>query len=248
VTLRSFWINLILLIFLSREIFAADLERFRGKTVALDAVVGFPQMMGLELSYVGWGYLVPGISFGSAPIQGLLSKQVNLNPIPVQLPLADQYAVYPSSNFSLYSFSLFLKYFFPSSGFYFNFIYSTFTFSGSVSGGLKNETNGQSYSGIIDGNARLTQRMFGGAMGYQFIFGSNLFLETALGAGYLFNPSYSFSVGGSAVNALGVLPGGAENLNSAKSNVQSSFDSAVEAYRSALKVIPFVYLNFGFTF
>lgn len=246
--LNAFLISFVLLGFLSKSVSAGSLDRFQGKTVGLDAVVGFPQMMGLELSYLGWGYLVPGISFGSAPVQTLLANQVKLGPIPVKFPLPDVYSVYPISNFSLYSFSLFLKYFFPRSGFYFNLIYSSSTFTGNVSGSLKNETNGNDVNGVIDGSAHLTQRMVGGAFGYQFIFGSSLFLETALGAGYLLNPSYSVSIGGSAVNALGLLPNGAENLNGAKSSIQSSFDSAMNAYRSAIKVVPFVYINFGFAF
>lgn len=222
----------------------------QNKNFAFDTGVGIPQLIGVNLSYVGWTPLSIGLGFGSAPINSLISRQVTLNPIPVSLPsISDSYSLYPSASFQVYSFSAFIKYFLGDSGWMAELLYTSLTLNASFQADLKDETTGGISSNVVSGSAQLTQPILGLALGYEFSFFSNFFASFALGAGYLFPPSYSFSIGGTASAALGALPSADEtSFDSAKSQIQSSFDSAVAAYRSALKFIPFLLINVGVAF
>jgi hypothetical protein len=226
--------------------FASD---FPGKTFGVDIVGGFPQLVGLELSYLGWTYINPTLSFGSAPINGLLSSFIPLSPMAVNLAVPDTYNLYPSSNFGLSSFSFYLKCFFSEkSGFFVDLIVARAAFSATVSGDLRNETTKNTLGGAISGSASLNQMMVGLAVGYQITIASTFFIEGALGGGYLLAPNYSTSFGGSAANFLAIAPNGEQMLNDAKAQLQSSFDSAVSTYISSVKYLPFAFLNVGFTF
>jgi hypothetical protein len=226
--------------------FAGD---FPGKTFGVDIVGGFPQLVGLELSYLGWTYINPTLSFGSGPINGLLGSLIPLSPMPVNLAVPDTYNLYPSANFGLSSFSFYLKCFFAEkSGFFVDLMLARASFSASVSGNLRNETTQNTLGGAVSGSASLSQLMVGLAVGYQINIASTFFIEGAVGGGYLLAPTYGISFGGSAASFLAIAPNGEQMLENAKAELQSSFDSAISTYISSVRYLPFAFLNVGFTF
>jgi hypothetical protein len=223
-------------------------ERFPNKTFGLDAVAGFPQFAGLEVSYLGWTSWVPGLSFGSAPINGLLNSKINVDPVLIQPSAGSNFLLSPSAEYSLYSFSFSLKYFFEKSGFFLNFIYSNINFGAKIRGDLTNVDTGGVSRSAVTGNATLNQSILGLGAGYQVIIYQSLFAEFALGAGYLFPPHYSVSMGGTAVNVAALIPNGEQSLEDAKKQVQTAFDSAVGSYQASVKILPFAFINLGFAF
>lgn len=223
-------------------------DRFPGKTFGLSAVAGVPQFIGLELSYLNFSSFIFGMSFGSAPINGILNSRISLTPVPVQFSLPDTYNLYPTASYSMYSASVFVKFFPWKGGFFFDFTLSNVSFNTSVQGNLKDETTGGVFNSALSGSASLSQFILGLSAGYQVSIKSSVFLEFAVGAGYLLSPAYSISLGGTAAAAVGVVPNGEQAFSSAKSQVQAMYDSAINTYRSALSVIPMSYLNLGITF
>ena len=227
---------------------AAAQDSLSGKTFGMGVTGGFPQFIGLDLSYIGWPSLVPGISFGSAPIQQLLSSKIPLNPIPISFSLPDTYNLIPSADFSLYSVSAYVKYFFPNSGFYLELLIASLSASANVGGDLKNETTQLLSYSVISGSAKLNQSILGVATGFRVLIFSKLFMEGALGGGYLLPPTYSISIGGTISNIVGIIPNGEQDFNNAKAQVQSSFDTAMATYRASVKILPFAFINIGFIF
>jgi len=223
-------------------------DRYPEKSFGVDVAGGFPQFIGLEFTYLKWSNIVPGIGFGSAPINGILNSAVHLPTVPVNFSLPDTYNLYPNANYSLYSTLIFVKYFFSNSGFFLDALLSSFTFNANIQGNLKDENTGITTSGAINGSATLTQLMVGLTVGYQFLIQSSFFIEFAAGGGYLLPPIYSTSISGTAASIVGVIPNGEQDFNNAKSQVQSAFNSAVNSYSSLTKFVPFAFIDLGFTF
>ncbi len=246
--IRQIRVAFVILGFLLGPSSAAESAHFSGKSFGLSLTGGFPDFIGLDLAYLGWSPFVLGISFGSAPIQTILSSKIPLDPIPVDFSLPDQYSLIPNANFNLYSVSAYLKYFFSKSGFYIELLTANLTFGANVGGDLKNETSEVTSYSVVNGSARLNQVIIGMMGGFHAMVLSNLFIEGALGAGYLIFPVYSISIGGTISNVIGIVPNGEQTFNDAKLQIQTSFDSAMTAYRSSIKVLPLAFVNIGITF
>lgn len=223
-------------------------ENLPDKVFGVDMTAGFPQLLGLEVSYLAWSSFVPSLSFGSLPVNNLLNSYLKLKPVPVNFSLPDTYYLDPKASFSLSSFTFQLKYFLPKSGFFGDFILSSINFGANVNADLRNQTSGATFSNLATGSASLTQWILGAAFGYQVVIGSRFYIEAALGLGYLPSPSYSLSISGTAANAVGLIPNGQQAFDDAKAQVKSSFDSAVATYHSSIKFLPFTFLNMGFAF
>lgn len=219
-------------------------DAFPNKTLALDVIAGTPQFLGLEISYLGWSTIVPGFGFGSAPINGLLNSMIRLSSVPVSFSLPDTYNLYPTATYGLYSYSGFIKIFPGKSGFFSDILLNYATFTANVSANLKNETTGGTSSNAVTGTANLNQLTLGLTVGYQFRV-SNFFFSLAGGGGWLFTPAYAVSLGGTAASVIGVIPNGEQAFSSAKSQIQTSFDSAVASYRATIKFMPIFYINVG---
>ncbi len=205
-------------------------------------------MAGIELDYLGFDPIVPGMTFGSLPINDTLNRYIILNPIPLPLSLGDTYMVYPRANYAIYSASFDIKWFIPGSNFFLDFTFSSVSFSATISGDLKNETTGGISPSAISGTAKFTQVIPGLMLGHQWQIGSKFFIESAFGGGIPITPSYSLNLSGSATSAIAVAPDGPEKFESAKASIQAAYDDAVNKYRSTVKFLPFAYFNIGFTF
>ena len=188
------------------------------------------------------------MSFGSAPINGLLNSHIKLTPVPVQFSLPDTYNLYPNASYSMYSASAFMKVFPWKGGVFFDLTLSNVTFNTNIQGNLKNETSGGTFNSAVSGTAYLNQFILGVTAGYHVSIAGSAFLEIAAGAGALLPPSYSITLGGTAASAVGVVPNGEQAFSNAKSQVQATYDSAISTYRANLKFIPMSYLNLGITF
>lgn len=219
-----------------------------GKLIGVGAVGGVPQLLGAELSFLGWGWIQPGITFGSVPVNSLLNSAIPLSPIPINISIPGLFNLYPSASYSLFGYGGFAKLRLTSWGLIANLLVSKVTFTGSATASLKNELTSGVVSGVVSGSFALEQWMVGPTFGIQASLGNALSFELALGGGYLLPPSYSLSLGGSAPAALSVLPGGTTAFDDAKSSLRDTFDSAVRSYRALTSFVPFAYVSLGYSF
>ena len=218
------------------------------KTIGINGIAGFPQMLGLEFRYLGLNPIHFGVSFGSLPINSILNSQITLEPIPLDLSLGDTYYMYPFTSYQALSTSVFTRYCFGEGGFFFQLMYTSWSFSASVSGSLQNETLGTSFGGAISGSASLNQAMVTPSFGYQFYIFDDLFMEFALGASILTKPTRSISLGGTAIAALMLLPGGEEEFEKAKTQIETQYNDAIDTLDRTLKILPAISIGLGWSF
>lgn len=223
-------------------------ERLPGKSFGFDLAAGSPQLIGLELRYIGWSNVSVGFGFGSAPVNGVLNKFIALPGVPVALGLSDPYTLQPSATYYLYSSSAFLRYQFQQSGFFLGATIANLTFVGNVLGNLRNDNTGSVVAGAVTGTATVSQFVAGVHGGYQLPLFWGLYGELGLGGAYMFSPSRSVTLGGTALAAVGVSPGGEAAFDSAKNSVTNTFNSFVAQYEAMFKVMPFLFITLGYAF
>jgi len=219
------------------------------KNVGLGLSGGLPQLISLEMSLLTLSPLTFGLTYGSAPINGIINRQLNLKPIPIDVGGGlGSFEIVPNASFSLTSFSGYVRYYFGNEWFFAQLGYGALTFKASVSAGLRNKDTGASVGGIVSGSATLVQPMVYPAIGGEVLFPFGLYMNLGLGAGYLLKLKKSISIGGTAVSYASLLPETSAALNEAKAKLETEFNQKVDEIRELVNWSPVAFISLGLAF
>lgn len=219
-----------------------------GKQFAADFAVGLPQLIGLELSYIGFSKFAFGLGFGSLPIQKILDSQITLSPIPVTSVGDSTFSFVPSATYRFYGAEVFGRFYPWDSGLFTQAGYALWNFHGSISGALQNDTLGTSFNDVLSGSLAFSLPMITTSIGYQWIWNFGLFIDAGIGASILLKPSYSLSISGTATTIAELLPDASAQLDSARDQLSSQIDSALQSLSATVPVLPNIYLAIGWAF
>lgn len=239
---RNFWI-LGLFVF-SIAVGAKD----KDSSFAIGGSSGLPHLLAFDMRYVGFENVEFGLSFGSLPLNSLLSGQITLSPQDVDLQQSDPYRLYPRAGFSLTGYTPYLRYY-PSSGvFYFQLSYSMWRFLASVNGDLRNETTGTTSAGVVSGTLSINQVVLTPSLGWRWIVAQSFHLDFGLGLSFLRRTQAAVNVGGSLGNFVGLVPSAEQAFNDAVDQIESQLDTGVAALQDNIPILPSLYLGLNFAF
>ena len=103
-------------------------------------------------------------------------------------------------------------------------------------------------SGAFGGTLNYRQPIWLVQVGWEAFFANGLYFDFGMGAGFLSAPAYSLSIGGSAIDALSIMPGGQATLDQSISQVRAQVDSAVSTLRDKVHIIPAIIIGIGWAF
>ena len=237
---------LINLVLLPSTAFASDSGRV-SKTLGVNLVGGAPELVGLQISYVGLNKLTFGAGFGTLPVSSFINKLAPLSSISMQMASGGPYNIYPSAQYSLNSLSLFARWF-PIGSFFTSLGYSHLLGGGNLTGNLTNESTGGTTYGALTGNATFNQPIVTLALGYEFFHSSGFFLNVGAGLGYLLRLNYSVTIGGTIADLAPLDPTAASSFEEAKANLKTQVDDAITKLEGTTRIIPSVFIGMGWAF
>jgi len=217
----------------------------QGHDFGVGIVTGVPELLGVELKWMPWDILETSAGLGSAPINGFLQSQVTLSPIPVDLQTGDTFNLYPSATYSLSTVALGIKLMPWTEGLFIKAGYQAIQFATNYTANLKNETTGGVSNGVISGTLSLSQPVVTPMLGYQFTISPRLYIDLSLGASIMLPANSTLTTGGSLASIMTLSPGGTQNFENAKADLQTQVDNAIRAYQSQLRVFPSMLIGFG---
>lgn len=215
----------------------------------MELVGGLPHLVSLELAYWGLGPVVAGIGFGSLPVNAVLKKNIPMD----SRAISGGYTLLPDANYSFISISAFLRYF-PfnenkGSGTFFELNVARWKFNASVAGDLREDSSGNVVGNALNGAIDLSQPMASLFIGYRSMLTQNLFLNTAMGATYLFPTTHSTVVSGTLTSVLPLATQPQiDSFEQAKADINTQVDDGINDMEATTKIIPAVWLSIGWVF
>lgn len=216
--------------------------------LALAVIGGAPELVGLQISVPVASWLLLGAGFGSLPINSYLQQAVPVSSVPVPISYGGPYSLYPAAQFSLTSFSVFIRAYPLGRGLFFQLGETTLTASASVNGNLKNESSGGTAYGVLSGSATLSQPVADLHIGYELSITRGLFVQAALGVCRLLKTNYTINLGGTVAALVPLDPNADQAFSSAKDLIQTQIDGGMQKYRDAIQFLPEIFLGIGWAF
>lgn len=230
----------------TRSLRAAD------KLIGMEVSAGLPQVISLQLTYLGLGPIIIGVGFGSAPVNGFLQQQIPTTGIALNLGLPDPYSLVPSASFSFTTTSLFVRYQ-PStgarSGFLAELNIARWKFNANLVGDLRNENTGVISPSAATGTFDYGQPALSGMVGYRFAIGEGFGIQLQTGVICLFGGSSTTVMGGDLTAVLPFAgPTAQADFERAKLDINSQVTQGAEQFQQAAKWLPALSLTLGYAF
>jgi hypothetical protein len=221
------------------------------KNFEIEVVAGLPQIMSIQVGFMGMRPFVFGVGLGTVPIDPLLQRFIPVQNVPLNLGLPDAYTLVPSSRFSLTSASVFVRYQ-PQgtgSGFLGEFNIGLWRFGATVAGALRNDTAGTSTSNVATGTLDLLQPVVSAMFGYRIAFTEALGLHLQAGAIYLLKTSYTTSTGGTLTSVLPLAGAAAQaDFERAKGEVETQIHQGIDNTRAYTNWLPALSVTLAYAF
>ncbi len=222
-----------------------------GKNFEIEVVAGLPQIVSIQVGFMGMRPFVFGVGLGTVPIDPLLQRFIPTQNVPLNLGLADEYTLVPSSRFSLSSASVFMRYQ-PNgsaSGFLGEFNIGLWQFGATVAGALQNDTQGTSTPNVLTGTLDLLQPVVSAMVGYRIAFTEGLGLHLQAGAIYLLKTSYTTTTGGTLTSVLPLAgPAAQADFERAKADVETQIHQGIDSTRAATNWLPALSVTLAYAF
>jgi hypothetical protein len=221
------------------------------KLFEIEAVVGLPQIVSIQVGFMGMAPFVIGVGLGTVPIDPLVQRFIPTTAVPLNLGLPDSYSLVPTSRFSLSSASVFVRYQ-PNgsgSGFLTELNLGLWRFGANVSGALRDDTTGTSTNGVLTGALDLLQPALAAMVGYRVAFTDNLGMQFQAGAIYLLQTSYTLTTGGTLTTALPLAgPAAQADFDRAKADVEAQIRDGINTTRAKTNWLPALSITLAYAF
>lgn len=217
------------------------------RLIGIGAVGGLPQLLGVDLRYLGSSVLEFGVGFGSVPLNKWVKPYVTLENIPLDLGLDDEYQLEPDASYRLTGFTPFVRLYPFGGAFYVQASYSVWKFSTSITGSLRNLDTDELTAGVVTGNLTIRQTVTTPAIGWRTWI-SSLYLDFGLGLGILRQTEPSVSIGGSLSSIASASEEGREAFEQAQEDISQAVQDGVNTFREKVSFVPALYLGLGLAF
>lgn len=222
------------------------------KRIGMEVSAGLPQVISLQLTYLGLGPIIIGVGFGSAPVNRFLQQQIPTTGIPLNLGMPDPYSLVPSASFSFTTTSVFVRYQ-PSggggSGFLAELNFARWKFNANLVGDLRNENTGVVSPGAATGTFDYGQPALSGMIGYRFGIGDGFGVQIQTGVICLFGGASTTAMGGDLTSVLPFAgPTAQADFERAKLDIDTQVTRGAEQFQQAAKWLPALSLTVGYAF
>jgi hypothetical protein len=213
------------------------------KVIGVDAGVGVPQLLAVQVQTLALPRFQMGLSYGMFPGSIGFTPKLSSQNSSVLFPDGNTYSFSPKGSVTLLSLCPFIRYFPKDDNFYFQFTYSFLRARTSFTTGIKDAVGTEVPGATLSGTVNFTQDLPTLSMGH--IFANHLYsFNISLGVSLISQLSSTSEINGD----LGFLPAGdVQNaVDSVQQNIQNSSQTAITELRRELSFIPSLMLSFGF--
>lgn len=213
------------------------------KVIGVDAGVGVPQLLAVQVQTLALPRFQMGLSYGMFPGSIGFTPQLSSQNASVLFPDGNTYSFSPKGSVTLFSICPFIRYFPKEDNFYLQFTYSFLRAQSKFTSGIKDAGGTEVANSVINGTVTFTQDLPTLSMGH--IFANHLYsFNISLGVSLISQLSSASEINGD----LGFLPAGdvQDAVDTVAQEIQNSSQSAITELRRELSFIPSVMLSFGF--
>ncbi len=229
------------------SVLTASANERGGRWISFGLQAGNPSLLAATVGFVKIPWVEFGVHFGFAPINNAVRGMIRLSPVPVSVPSPDAYSFKPDANYVFKNVGGYLRILPFEDPWFLEVDGSFYDLGGILAVDLSNDTQGTVTSGAASGSIYLGVPALTVTLGRHFAVTQDFFLSAALGVVIPFAIQNAVSIGGTATQALPLIPGAEAGFEAAKTLIRDQMSSGLaDVQKKAVVLLPSVQVGIGF--
>jgi len=220
-----------------------------GKDAQVAVVGGLPNLLGLQMGFIGLKKWTFGAEFGMYPgVDSYINDHYKLNPIPIGVISKNPYYLVPTAEYNLMNMGGFIRFFPFSQVLFLHAGFGALRLGGNISADFRDELTGFTMNDVVSADLTVWVPHTSLLIGLEAQFGFGLFLNVAIGGMYLIQAKHTLDIGGLAGMAIMADPDSDDGLTGAKKDLDKKITKELENFYNQYKISPAAFFSIGFAF